>query len=519
MANIDGTGGDDVLEGTAGDDLIRALPGNDSIAGRGGNDILLGDSGDDSAFLNVSTDGADRIELGSGADAVSVTANFAGQVRLTFRAAQVGDGSTQDVAAGGAELALQLQAENGADGLAGPLSRSDDEGITFVAGPGLSFDVRDPATGARRGDIFTAATLGTSGDDLLRATLAGRSYYIDGGSGGDLITGGATSDLLAGGAGIDVFVISGGLDIVLGGDAFDTVTYGAGVGRGDGAVVRDANAVATGFRPADGSGLTSWATVERVVFADGAVDYFTDSLAIGVAHLYRGLLGREADPLGLSFQLDTIEQSGDLLAVASNLAASAESAAQRAGLSTAAVVDRAYAGILGRSADAGGLAFWTAELDSGRTSVAGLATSLVASPEFDLGLTGIAGRGVAYTEYDAILIQTAYRTLLGRNAEAAGLAFYNEGIDAGRLPLTGILDLFTRSPEFLAGDGALSDAAFVDRLYDRVFERDGEAAGTAYYADVLAAGVTRGVVAQNFLISPEADAQRAVLATNGLDLF
>ena len=523
MATINGTDGDDFLNGTDGDDLILAFAGNDTILGNGGTDVILGDAGDDAAFLNVSTEGADRMELGGGADRVTITAAGAGQVRLTFRSAQVGDGSTQEGTAPDT-LAVRVQGEDGADNPTGSLSRTDDEGITFVAGEGLSFDVRDLDTGARRGDAFGAATLGTAGNDVLSAQLAGRRYYVNGGAGDDLLVGGALADVLVGGAGRDIFNVSGGDDTVLGGaglggDGFDTVNYGQAVGRGDGALNRDGAGLATGFTFADGAGTTSWSGIERVVFVDGAVDHFTDSQAVGVAHLYRALLGREADPLGLSFQLDTIEQSGDLRTVADALAGSAEGQAARAGLSNGAVVQASYAAILGRGADADGLAFWTGELDAGRATAAGLAMSLIAAPEFDAGATGVAARGVAYTTYDAVLITMAYRTLLGRNPEAEGLIYYDEGIDGGRLPLTGLTELFTRSPEFTAGDGTLSDAAFVDRLYERVLGRDGDAAGVAYYEGELRAGVSRGVVTEHFLVSPEAGAQRAAIAASGVDLF
>ncbi len=527
MALFNGTDGDDVLSGGAEDDLILALDGDDTIAGNGGNDIVLGYGGDDTAALNVSTDGEDSSDLGSGADVVNVGANYAGQVRLTFDPALVGDGSIQDTTSFEPGLALRVQGEDAGGTPSGGRSRFDDEGITLVAGAGLFFDVRDLTTGAQLGEAFRAVSLGTAGDDLLTAPLAGLSYYVDGGGGADQLRGGNGSDVLAGGLGDDFFTPSAGLDSVLGGAGFDTVNYGSGVGRGNGALVpdvaaalsRDGAGAATGFRFADGSGTTSWSGVERVIFADGTVDYFTDSLAVGVAHLYRGLLGREADPLGLSYQIDGIEQSGGLRDVADTLAASPEGRAAAAGLSSAAVVERAYAGVLGRAADAGGSAYWTAELDSGRVTAAGMVTTLVGSPEFALGGTGIAARGVAHTEYDAVLIEMAYRTLLGRDVEEAGLIFYNDGIDAGRLPLVGLLELFTQSPEFVAGDGTLSDAAFVDRLYERVLGREGELAGIAYYEGELRVGVPRGVIAEHFLVSPEAGAQRAALAGNGVELF
>ncbi len=47
MANLDGTGNNDILNGTAGADTINGLDGNDTIDGHEGNDTLSGGSGAD----------------------------------------------------------------------------------------------------------------------------------------------------------------------------------------------------------------------------------------------------------------------------------------------------------------------------------------------------------------------------------------------------------------------------------------------------------------------------------------
>ncbi|GEP05629.1 calcium-binding protein [Methylobacterium oxalidis] len=229
MATIDGTTGDDVLSGTPQDDTITGFAGNDTITGLGGNDT---------AVFNVSTDGADRTDLGDGSDIVNVSAAAAGQIRLSFTSAQVGNANVNDTnnmlnQDGG--LAVRLQAEGAADALVGPISRFDDEGITFVsATAGLTFDVRDLVAGTQRGDRFEVVTLGTSGNDVLSAIQAARSYYINAGMGDDTLTGGNANDFLVGGAGNDTltgglgndsFIGGGGNDIVTGGDGNDTAIF------------------------------------------------------------------------------------------------------------------------------------------------------------------------------------------------------------------------------------------------------------------------------------------------------
>ncbi|MFC7688506.1 hypothetical protein ACFQY5_01525 [Paeniroseomonas aquatica] len=160
----------------------------------------------DVARLDVTRDAATSQDLGKGEDTVLVKGS-AEQVRLTFTSAEVGNGNPLDsntMANQDGGLAVRLQAENGADGLTGPISRFDDEGITFKsASPGLTFDVRDLVAGTQRGDQFDAVTLGTAKDDRTDVSGSREAYYINAGMGNDSLTGGKGNDFLVGGAGDD----------------------------------------------------------------------------------------------------------------------------------------------------------------------------------------------------------------------------------------------------------------------------------------------------------------------------
>lgn len=247
--NLFGGAGDDYLDGGAnrdrlfgnfGDDQLYGGAGNDDLNGGRGHDHLYGGAGNDRAFFNVSRDGADSVNLGSGSDVVNVSSATAGQVRLTFTSAEVGDGKAVDSGAlanqdGG--LAVRLQAENGSDGLKGQVSRFDDEGITFLASSsGLTFDVRDLVSGVARGDQFEVVTLGTKGGDNLKAVLPNSAYYFNAGMGNDQVTGGNDNDFLVGGAGNDVlsgrrgndkFIAGGGNDLMSGGAGDDAFIFNA----------------------------------------------------------------------------------------------------------------------------------------------------------------------------------------------------------------------------------------------------------------------------------------------------
>ncbi len=303
---LDGGSGNDSLYGRIGDDKLNGGSGNDLLSGGRGNDHLKGGSGNDTALFNVSQDGNDAADLGGGSDVVRISASGAGQVRLTFTSAEGGNGSGRDAGTmanqdGG--LAVRLQAENGSDALTGPLSRFDDEGITFVAArPGLSFDVRDLVSGVARGDQFKVVSLGTAHEDTLRAEHANKAYYVNAGMGDDRVSGGSKSDFLVGGGGNDVlsgqagddrFIAGGGNDVLLGGAGDDAFIFNAApspatnldtirdFGRGDdtmqlddavflglaaGALSSNAFALATAAAEAD----------DRVIYDQGTGNLFFD---------------------------------------------------------------------------------------------------------------------------------------------------------------------------------------------------------------------------------------------------
>ncbi|KQP53625.1 hypothetical protein ASF39_20005, partial [Methylobacterium sp. Leaf108] len=169
----------DSLTGSSGADALQGNGGDDTLTGGLGDDSLAGGLGDDTAIVNVSTDGADSVDLGAGADRVTVNAATAGQVRLTFTSSEVGNGSGLDAGNG---LAVRLQAEDGSDVPTGPVGRYDDEGTTFVAGTGVTFDVRD-ISGTQRGDAFTTATLGTNLGETVTGTAG--ADYVNAGQGAD----------------------------------------------------------------------------------------------------------------------------------------------------------------------------------------------------------------------------------------------------------------------------------------------------------------------------------------------
>ncbi|KAB1078820.1 DUF4214 domain-containing protein [Methylobacterium soli] len=158
---------------------------------------------------------------------------------------------------------------------------------------------------------------------------------------------------------------------------------------------------ATLHRDADSAGLSFWTeqlnnNAARIDVANGFIFseehlsnlqpvfgaglFVPDAQAADVARLYYTMLDRAPDAGGLEFWTDQLEQGGALSSLAQGFLATSESQAKYGSLANSSYVDALYENALGRHADADGLQFWTARLDSG-TSRADLAVQLSDSAE------------------------------------------------------------------------------------------------------------------------------------------
>ncbi len=226
--DVRGGGGNDFLVGGAGGDKLSGGDGNDSFIGGTGDDSIAGGRGNDTAIFNITTDGRDSIDLGLGADVMTVNASAPTNVRLTFTSAEVGNNNVRDgnaLANQDGGLAVRMQAENGDGALTGPITRVDDELITFVGGAGVTFDVRDLVSGVQRGDAFSVVQLGGSQAETFDQSARSVSYYINAGMGNDTLIGSLVGDFLVGGGGNDRINGNRGDDSFIGGGGADRFEF------------------------------------------------------------------------------------------------------------------------------------------------------------------------------------------------------------------------------------------------------------------------------------------------------
>ncbi|HET9650925.1 MAG TPA: DUF4214 domain-containing protein, partial [Usitatibacter sp.] len=101
-----------------------------------------------------------------------------------------------------------------------------------------------------------------------------------------------------------------------------------------------------------------------------------------------------------------------------------------------------------------------------------------------------------------------YRSILGREPDAVGLAFWDS--EAARLAALGadprevyyvMANFFFNSPEYLAANK--TDEQFVTDLYETFFNRAPDAGGLAFWTGQITAGTPRYVVLLFFMFSPE----------------
>jgi phospholipase/lecithinase/hemolysin len=99
-----------------------------------------------------------------------------------------------------------------------------------------------------------------------------------------------------------------------------------------------------------------------------------------------------------------------------------------------------------------------------------------------------------------------YGAALERAPDLAGLQYWTAEIDDLHVSLAAVANALAASPEFIQDSGSLSNAAFVNQLYQNVLDRPADAAGTQYWDGVLASGASRGAVLVGFAEGQEYEA-------------
>ncbi len=99
-------------------------------------------------------------------------------------------------------------------------------------------------------------------------------------------------------------------------------------------------------------------------------------------------------------------------------------------------------------------------------------------------------------------IERLYQAFFQRNADPTGLNHWITVL-LGPADLATVAQEFATSQEFQQTYGNLDDAAFIERLYQNVFDRPADPDGSTYWQGLLATGTSRGAVVAAISESPE----------------
>jgi uncharacterized repeat protein (TIGR01451 family) len=145
----------------------------------------------------------------------------------------------------------------------------------------------------------------------------------------------------------------------------------------------------------------------------GAITNSDEYRAIPVRSYYTTYLGRAADAGGLTAYLGILRSGGTLQGVQASILSSSEYFAGHGAGTNATFVDHLYLDVAGRPADAGGKAYWLAQLSAGATR------------------SDVAYAFLWSSEYKAGVITTDYQLTLHRPADSGGGAYWTGQINAG----------------------------------------------------------------------------------------
>ncbi len=164
--------------------------------------------------------------------------------------------------------------------------------------------------------------------------------------------------------------------------------------------------------------------------------------------VYQNVLNRAPDSGGLAYWVGQLDNGVSRGAVMSGFAESDEFVGQtgtvQAGGPNEGATTRLYLAFFKRLPDAGGLAFWSGQLDGGNT-VNNVAAGFAGSAEFDAAYGSL-------TDGDFVVL--VYNNVLDRGPDAGGLAYWS-GQLAGGLDRGVLVGQFAESDEFVSKTGTL----------------------------------------------------------------
>ncbi|AWN39935.1 hypothetical protein DK389_04490 [Methylobacterium durans] len=234
----------------------------------------------------------------------------------------------------------------------------------------------------------------------------------------------------------------------------------------------------------------------------GEVSNDPHSAAGEVYALYDAVLHRPSDVGGQQYWTGVHSAGLSLHDIAQAFLDSSEGQSHLGSGDNLSFVQALYQTALDRAGDTGGVQYWTSSLDQG-LSRADAIVSFAFSAENLAGLQSAYSAGIFTADADAGEAARLYYGLLNRAPDAGGLQYWSGALKGG-LSDADAAQSFIGSTEHQVKYASLTDAAFVDTLYQNALGRQADTGGHDYWAGILAQGGSRASVAVGITQSDEA---------------
>ena len=193
-------------------------------------------------------------------------------------------------------------------------------------------------------------------------------------------------------SGNDRFVAQSGSEDFDGGAGLDTVVYGGAKGS---YMIQ----AGTTLHVTDSSGSDTLSSIERIVFADGALAFDTAGIAAQAYRLYRAAFNRTPDDRGLGYWLAQMDKGAALRDVSRSFITSNEfKDLYGASPADTVFVDLLYQNVLHRAPDTDGAAYWLKVLAGGQLREDTLAY-FSESAENSGAVASLIANGIGYTPW------------------------------------------------------------------------------------------------------------------------
>lgn len=203
--------------------------------------------------------------------------------------------------------------------------------------------------------------------------------------------------------------------------------------------------------------------------------------------LYLTVYNRPADWEGLLYWAGKLEAEG-LGPVSQAFTQAPEFDELYAGQTPRQQVDTLYQHLLGRDAEPEGRHYWSARLEEG-VSLAEVARLIAGAARGEDAVAFEARIDNAQDQTYGEIIDTLYAGYYGRAADAEGKAFWLAAMKSSDGELEPIIEAFGNSDEYVEQYGGLETEAQLNALYNKLFSRDPDPEGAAYWAEQLDSGV------------------------------